>query len=453
MRGVRVLLAREPIGQEGASRGGCSVFSMTGAAAQPVDFMFVVQEPDGSLSRCDRSAARRLELQALSAADAWTCPHCSASGWSIERARICLSCGAPSPADEAEMAALKKKARACMAEQRPKHLGGRRITSQHERLSTAAPAQGVYAAAARGDDAQASLTAEASEQAESLWRSLAMDSRAWLDSHVSMLTLGNQGITRPELRSMLKPATIAHVYMLTPQRVTHGTAIEQGAAPESGAPASTDMSSSVRNPAEIAAIEDVATESSATESSAAVRANLGAAATGGEVIERQGTAGAIDAQGRHSVSDAVSVEGASEDEAAHRSDEGSAPPVLPHGRAHWAALRELPGAFAATWLESLEALVRARQGAVTQRLDAFAVPASMREQSNVLCGVQKVCYTKPAGADSGWQWQFDGKAVESCADALYLLLNSECTCASEDDAVRGCCLPSTRSHYALCILC
>ena len=434
--GVRVLLAREPIGQEGASHSGCSVFTTAGAAAQPVAFMYVVQEPDGTHSRCDRSAARRLELQARTAADAWTCPHCSASGWSIERARICLSCGAPSPADEAEMAALKVKARARMAEQRPKRLGGRRITSERERLSTAAPAQGVYAAAARGDDAQASLTAVASEQTESLWRGLAMDSRAWLDSHVSMLTLGNQGITRPELRSMLKPATIAHVYMLTPRRVTRGTAMEQGAAPESAAPASTYVVMETRHSAESAAIEDVAADSSAPESSATVHAILGAA-NEGAVFECQGTAGAINTQAQHTSRDFVAASDAPVGEAAHhRSEEGPARPVLPHGLAHWAALRELPGEFAATWLGSLEALLRARQGALTQRLDAFSVPASMRDQANVLCGVLKVCYAKLAGPRAAWQWQYDGMAVESCAAALYRLLNSESTCASEHDAVR-----------------
>ena len=222
--GPRVLVSREPIGCRATVSGG-NVFTVAEAPDVPVAFEYIVQQADGALNRYDANSTRQLDLKARSAADAWACSCCAATGWSIERARICLDCGAPTPMDEAEMTALKTKTRAAMAVQRPKHLGGRRITAERERLRTSAPAQGVYAAAARGGEAEAAMTSEISEQnAATLWRILAKDSLAWLDSQAAMLTLGNQSIARPE--GTVQPATIAHVFALAPRlRSTAGTSV------------------------------------------------------------------------------------------------------------------------------------------------------------------------------------------------------------------------------------
>ena len=112
--------------------------------------------------------------------------------------------------------------------------------------------------------------------------------------------------------------------------------------------------------------------------------------------------------------------------------------VLPHGLAHRAALRELPGCRAAEWYAVLDTLVRERQRVLTQRLDAFGVSADLRDVSNVLCGVRKVHYAKPAGAGTAWGWLFDGVSAASCSDALHQLLLSESTSMAEAQVVRAC---------------
>jgi hypothetical protein len=62
---------------------------------------------------------------------------------------------------------------------------------------------------------------------DSPWHERRCDSVLWLDSAVSALTLGNEGIIRPQLRVHLQPVSVAAVYILVPRSTSDASCREE----------------------------------------------------------------------------------------------------------------------------------------------------------------------------------------------------------------------------------
>ena len=90
-------------------------------------YTYSVQGVDGSTRTVDERTARAFPLSAAAGETRWKCRCCSSGWWSLKRARLCITCGAPSPEDEAILTELKQSERAKMAQLRPHRLHGRRI--------------------------------------------------------------------------------------------------------------------------------------------------------------------------------------------------------------------------------------------------------------------------------------------------------------------------------------
>jgi hypothetical protein len=102
-------------------------------AAPPI---FIVVGVDGSVHQfCERDV-RVFPLYASDGEAAWRCSSCRADGWSLDRACVCVACGAPSPEDETRMTELKQQKRELMALRRPRHLQKRRIVAGTQPLRT-----------------------------------------------------------------------------------------------------------------------------------------------------------------------------------------------------------------------------------------------------------------------------------------------------------------------------
>ena len=164
---------------------------------------------------CTIAEVRRLTLTAAPGEDKWDCECCSSKNWSLDRAKICLACGAPSPADEMQLDRAKKAARSEMASLRPKAFGGRKLTNGAPDLFTENWAAGAYS----GEKSALSVALDPSMQAPRVWDKNRQHGLMHLDSAVSMLTLGNQGLLRPELRNNARPVTVATVFLQIPRYI------------------------------------------------------------------------------------------------------------------------------------------------------------------------------------------------------------------------------------------
>ena len=77
----------------------------------------------------------------------------------------------------------------------------------------------------RDDLVNAEVDAQAAR--DSPWHERRCDSVLWLDSAVSALTLGNEGIVRPQLRVHLQPVSVAAVYILVPRSTSDASCREE----------------------------------------------------------------------------------------------------------------------------------------------------------------------------------------------------------------------------------
>ena len=75
----------------------------------------------------------------------------------------------------------------------------RRISMSLPTFQTAPRPTAAYSAETDETERAATVEAELGEQPKKLWDTLKPDSLRWLDASVALLTLGNQGIVRPEL--------------------------------------------------------------------------------------------------------------------------------------------------------------------------------------------------------------------------------------------------------------
>ena len=118
------------------------------------------------------------------------------------------------------MAERKAALRRHAGEKRWRRLGRRRIVSDTGRFHEDAPANGVYNIdAPEGDAARARELAGLQVQRNLMWEHRRFTAFHHLDSLVSMITLGQQGLADEELRQRVQPATVACVYMLIPRRM------------------------------------------------------------------------------------------------------------------------------------------------------------------------------------------------------------------------------------------
>ena len=160
----------------------------------------------------DKAKVSAYPLRASEGEPGWRCSACSIDGWSVERAAICFNCGAPSPVDEREMAERKAALRRHAGEKRQNWLGKRRIVSDNGRFHEDAPANGVYNIdAPEGDAARARELGGLQVQRNLMWEPRKFSAFDHLDSLVSMITLGQQGLADEELRQRVQPATVACV--------------------------------------------------------------------------------------------------------------------------------------------------------------------------------------------------------------------------------------------------
>lgn len=191
-------------------------------------YNYILEGADGSTRSVDKREAMRYPLRARDGEPSWSCACCAANGWSWERARLCAECGMPTPLDERRAEQMKQQKRKEMADDRKSTLGGRRITTL-QRDGRCKRKRGAYEPAP-GDDAAVEEELSAQSPSHSASDAKRLSCVLWLDSAVSALTLGQQGIVRPALRQHLQPAAVATALVLAPRMV--GDASCRGAASE-----------------------------------------------------------------------------------------------------------------------------------------------------------------------------------------------------------------------------
>ena len=184
-------------------------------------YHYTVLGVDGRSLVVDKGTATTYPLKANGEEPYWDCACCSARSWSVERALLCLTCGAPTPVDETRLAQQRQAKRASMASERPSELAGRRIVMEVQPFKGKGRAKGVYSMATEAATLEAAIAAEVDEDAAkgSAWAARRFDSLIHLDGAVSMLTLGNQGIMRETARGSLQPAAVAAALTLAPRLV------------------------------------------------------------------------------------------------------------------------------------------------------------------------------------------------------------------------------------------
>ena len=74
------------------------------------DFTYHLEGADGDMRDATYAEAKLLPIKAGTDEPEWSCSCCSAKGWSLDRTKICLGCGALSPADDLALAEAKKAA-------------------------------------------------------------------------------------------------------------------------------------------------------------------------------------------------------------------------------------------------------------------------------------------------------------------------------------------------------
>ena len=99
-------------------------------------FVYTVEYASGEHGTCSLKQVRSYPLLAKKDEHAWNCRSCSAKGWSLAHAGICIKCGAPSPEDEELMQQKKMARRMQMADERPRYLKNRRMTKAPPQLSS-----------------------------------------------------------------------------------------------------------------------------------------------------------------------------------------------------------------------------------------------------------------------------------------------------------------------------
>ena len=180
-------------------------------------FVYAVTVADGSMREMAYAEAKQLRLRACGDEPGWTCSACRIT-WSMARACICLQCGEPSPADGKELRDAIDARRAQMGKERPQALRGRRIVKGKPAFRAKRRATGVYGVGeAANMDGLVEEEVDGETEATSFWHQRRFDALKHLDSIVSMLTLGHQGIVRDSLRATLQPAAVATVLLLMPR--------------------------------------------------------------------------------------------------------------------------------------------------------------------------------------------------------------------------------------------
>ena len=169
-------------------------------------------------------AAQAYPLLATDTEASWSCKHCTRFGsmlWSQTRMQVCL-CGAPAPMEQKRAEKLKNQKRAemvqgmSMSTNRMFELNLRMMRSKKRRTGSYAPADDE--GGSRGEeDVDLDETDEALPSQLRLAQYKASHVKL-MDSYISLLTLGHQGILRPHARAALKRETIATVFCLLPRR-------------------------------------------------------------------------------------------------------------------------------------------------------------------------------------------------------------------------------------------
>jgi len=337
-------------------------------------YVYTLLGEDGTQRECNYHEALRQPLKATEYEDEWKCGCCSARGWSLRRARICLSCGAPSPEDEERLTQMKQAKRAEMASDRKRHLGLRRIASAPRELRKKVRASGAYSSAANDvgvdgtpvdggaapqnatmDDGPASEADD--DQVKSKWSDHNVDALRHLDAIVSMLTLGKQGLLRKELRDNLQPECVATAFLLTPRlaeitdRVERDEPLNQQTQPDAPPlpdappPADSPVTSSITQSVNVQAAtpmvchavgEPVVAGPAATALAPFAGCNCHMADCGSNVLEPQ------------AASDNALCPQADGDASVRQTNPDDAPdkthqvPMVPRVKAHWQALGQLP---------------------------------------------------------------------------------------------------------------
>ena len=400
--------------------------------ATDYELMFTVEGADGTQVAMDKSSVSTFPLKASGEEEAWSCNFCSAKGWSVARTLCCVQCGQPAPMDEAHAASLMQAKRAEMARQRPSRLGGRRIVMEKPPFRSTVRASQAYqldeeqgVGGVATSQAGRNIEAEVNEQAaqDSAWHARRFDSALFVDSAVSMLTLGHQGLSRKELREKLQPEAIATVFILMPRLVE----VERGVAVESSSETAAMQ------------IEEV-TEDTELEAAALLKEAMEAACSrGGEPC-----VSVVETRSPTAASEPTIISGASVDgtvlpapPAEHQTDRDIAEPidscrshrvpVIPRVKAHWQALGELDGSAAAAFAELLCSVCRARQEYVSLVLDKYGVAEEYRERNNLLCGLSGIsCFTATGDETDGQRcWTVNNESFDSAASAL-LAASVEC---------------------------
>ena len=101
-------------------------------------YKWLVEGTDGTQRTVEKCVVIKFYLKAAGDEPAWSCAHCTAKGWSADRALCCIECGMPTPMDEARFDGLRQDKRAQMAKRptdRPPPLMGAPSAAPTDRLS------------------------------------------------------------------------------------------------------------------------------------------------------------------------------------------------------------------------------------------------------------------------------------------------------------------------------
>ena len=78
-------------------------------------YKWLVEGTDGTQRTVEKCVVIKFYLKAAGDEPAWSCAHCTAKGWSADRALCCIEFGMPTPMDEARFEGLRQDKRAQMA--------------------------------------------------------------------------------------------------------------------------------------------------------------------------------------------------------------------------------------------------------------------------------------------------------------------------------------------------
>ena len=319
---------------------------------------------------------------------------------------------------------------------------------------TAAGMQRVSDATRLATEQQA-IDDEADAQAghDSQWHARRFDAVLHLDSIVSMLTLGQQGIVRDGLREQLQPAAVAVAFTLYPRRagdggkttaeiVSDGAAYDEG--DDVGPSGATRSGSTCRRELPLVVTDSARSDEQhgplTREQAAALERSEAPADSAAEAH-----AAAVAAIAFGFESPEVQVAPAADNSTMEAVSEARALHVVPRVRAHYQALGELPGDRAAQFANALDAHIYRRRQQLSRVLDEYRFPTKHLDERNVLCGVRGISYVKAKGDGNAFVWKTKGGTYETLAEAMeeVLLMDGhadeiDASDSDEDDlVVRG----------------